>query len=339
MPDYTIAVNGSTAHVVFEWRIDNLGDSDLFYASTDDVNYQWDCHPVFTQNLYRFRPAEIGGSYGGRFEQIGASWLKHGMLALNQDLCLDGSACSADPSQQLQPNCSDVYSSGLNGDSYILGPRSHANPETGLVSGVQFPHPAGAWAFEVPRGASVALSGIEFNDVNPSSGEMCTCNGNVTGFQCFDDEGCLFLGSPTLPCRSLMARCTNNVHCWAGAPCPSGFVCDSSSMCAPENGPTCTVENAGSVCPSGYDCLAMDYCIRADDWLELETVSNIRWEPAPKQDVTDDPYMTIRPNLIDWGEMNTFRFVADSAATAATLKLDLRNGTSVLIPAVAPLGP
>lgn len=93
---------------------------------------EWDIssnhHPVIGSQLYRLMD--------GRFEQIGLSWVKHGYLALDDDLCSPG-GCTAPPSSHpdwgrfLFPGCSDPYSSNLNGSQIRLGPRSEINVVTG----------------------------------------------------------------------------------------------------------------------------------------------------------------------------------------------------------------
>lgn len=82
-------------------------------------------HPVVAQALYRYD--------GGRMEQVGMSWLKHGFLALAQDAC--GLGCQ-DPGDftVLGIGCSDPYSAALNGDQSRLGARSEVNAATGAFS-------------------------------------------------------------------------------------------------------------------------------------------------------------------------------------------------------------
>jgi hypothetical protein len=90
-------------------------------------------HPVIAQNIYRLK--------NGRFEQIGASWLKHGFLSTNSNSsgCGNGGGCVQPPlgSNQLGIGCTDPYEAGLNGDR-PLGRRSEVNPTTG-----DFPFPPG----------------------------------------------------------------------------------------------------------------------------------------------------------------------------------------------------
>jgi len=84
-------------------------------------------HPVIAQNMFRLKD--------GRFEQVGQSWVKHGFFALSQDFC--SNSCVADlTGTHLGVNCSDPYTSMLNGDQSRLGPRSEINASTG-----KFPYP------------------------------------------------------------------------------------------------------------------------------------------------------------------------------------------------------
>jgi hypothetical protein len=87
-------------------------------------------HPVIAQNVYRLK--------NGRFDQIGASWLKHGFVSTNSFAAECGN-CVSPPlgGNQLGVGCTDPYGSGLNG-SRPLGRKSEVNPTTG-----QYPHPPG----------------------------------------------------------------------------------------------------------------------------------------------------------------------------------------------------
>ncbi len=99
----------------------NLGSCWLNWFSSTNK------HPVIAQNMYRLRD--------GRFEQIGQSWVKHGFSALAGTVC--SSACIAPPDgTHLGVNCSDPYSSTLNGSQTRLGPKFEVNPSTGV-----FPYP------------------------------------------------------------------------------------------------------------------------------------------------------------------------------------------------------
>lgn len=89
-------------------------------------------HPVIGQNIYRLK--------NGRFDQVGASWLKHGFLSLNMSSagCGDGS-CASPPlgGSQLGVGCTDPYGSGLNGNR-PMGRKSEVDATTGV-----FPMPPG----------------------------------------------------------------------------------------------------------------------------------------------------------------------------------------------------
>ena len=87
----------------------NIGTEPLLWIPSTNE------HPVIGQNLFRL--------HDGRFEQIGMSWLKHGFLALQQNIC--GCGCvNPGTGTLLGVGCSDPYSSGLNGQQGGLGPRS-----------------------------------------------------------------------------------------------------------------------------------------------------------------------------------------------------------------------
>ena len=113
----TVACNSGTAPL--EWCNESGGCGE---GTTDDD------HPVIAQNLFRLE--------GGRFQQIGMSWLKHGFRSTNDPdpACGD---CVQPPlvSDQLGVGCTDTYSAGLNG-SRPLGMRSEVDAATGT-----FPYP------------------------------------------------------------------------------------------------------------------------------------------------------------------------------------------------------
>jgi len=77
---------------------------------------------VIAQNFYRYK--------GGRFEQIGQSWLKHGFGSANGPCPV----CVPPPqgSQQLGVGCSDAYNAFANGYQDFMGPRSDVNATTGF---------------------------------------------------------------------------------------------------------------------------------------------------------------------------------------------------------------
>jgi hypothetical protein len=103
----------------------NVGDTPLLWCDNEiPGSCENNEHPVIAQNLYRLA--------NGRFEQIGASWLKHGFLSLNTPDPACGN-CQNPPlgGSELGVGCTDAYGSNLNG-SRPLGMRSEVNPATGV---------------------------------------------------------------------------------------------------------------------------------------------------------------------------------------------------------------
>ncbi len=96
----------------------NVGDAPAVWFSNTNQ------HPVIGQNMFRLK--------GGRFEQIGMSWLKHGFFALSETLC--SSNCQGTNGTYLGVNCSDPYSAFLNGQQANLGPRYQVNAHTGFFN-------------------------------------------------------------------------------------------------------------------------------------------------------------------------------------------------------------
>lgn len=89
-------------------------------------------HPVIGQNIYRLKD--------GRFDQIGASWLKHGFVSLNNSAAGCGNGTCVNPpldGNQLGVGCTDPYGSSLNG-SRPMGRKSEVNATTGV-----YPMPPG----------------------------------------------------------------------------------------------------------------------------------------------------------------------------------------------------
>ena len=96
-------------------------------CNVGDVPLNWfgfnENHPVIAQHMYRVSD--------GRIEQIGLSWVKHGLCALQQDLCQTCQPFGGGCETKLGVGCSDPYSSGLNGDQGGMGPPSEVNASTG----------------------------------------------------------------------------------------------------------------------------------------------------------------------------------------------------------------
>ena len=98
-------------------------------CNAGDTVLKWDplpanTHPVITMNLYRL--------YDGRMVQIGQSWAKHGIFALQHDVCNLG--CQPASGNGLGVGCSDPYGAMTN-QGPILGTRSEVSPFTGRFDG------------------------------------------------------------------------------------------------------------------------------------------------------------------------------------------------------------
>lgn len=78
-------------------------------------------HPGIAMQLYR--------ELGGRFEQLGASWIVHGPAALPGNSC---DLCTT-PSDGtfLPPQCSNVHSAAIHADRALMGPRDEWDPLAG----------------------------------------------------------------------------------------------------------------------------------------------------------------------------------------------------------------
>ena len=131
IPDWSKwgTVGGITAYSVGTTSC-NIGDAVVQWTANNNQ------HPVIAQNAYRLK--------GGRFEQIGMCWVKHGWGALTNNFCC--TCINPQNFEQLGVGCSDPYDSGLNGDQdgiisggvtvSGLGPRSEVNAANGY-----FPYP------------------------------------------------------------------------------------------------------------------------------------------------------------------------------------------------------
>jgi len=98
----------------------NVGDSTMNWNGSNAL------HPVIGSNLYRVE--------GGRIEQLGLSWLKHGFASATGTYCC--TCISPGSSQIMGIGCSDPYGATTNGAQPSLGPRSEIDPWTGV-----FPYP------------------------------------------------------------------------------------------------------------------------------------------------------------------------------------------------------
>lgn len=136
----------------------NIGDALLDWFSSPDPR-----HPFIPQNMYRVK--------GGRIEQIGAGWGKHGFYALQDSLC---GPCTPSPSGTwLGVGCSDPYDAGLNGSQGGLGTRTEVNAASGVFPGS---FNAGMPAAQATIGRRVQVNA---NDLNPSlnAGAVYLCEG------------------------------------------------------------------------------------------------------------------------------------------------------------------
>ena len=100
--------------------LESVGTADVAWYrkfSGDFAPYNNDQHPYLVWNLYR----EIDG----RFEQIGASGVKHAFFTVNTN-------CGCDGGQVLFPTCQDKYSISNNHAPSHIGPREGIEAFTGL---------------------------------------------------------------------------------------------------------------------------------------------------------------------------------------------------------------
>jgi len=111
-----------------------------------------DRHPVIAQNLFRLRD--------GRFEQVGQAWLKHGFATVQETTC--SVDCTPSDNQHLGVNCSDAYTSSLNGYQPRMGPKFEVDPVTGV-----FPWPPFDYGNSGPSVISKRLQ-VHNLDVDPA---------------------------------------------------------------------------------------------------------------------------------------------------------------------------
>jgi len=142
----------------------NEGDQPINWNPFPDTT-----HPCFPENFYRMSG---GPNNDERFEQIGQSWLKHGLQTSQEDLC--GFGCvPAEGLFTLGVGCSDTYSGNLNGNLSLLGSRAWVNPFTG-----NFPANANNHSGHTHTPTSHRLL-VEINDLNTATNAGATYYGEA----------------------------------------------------------------------------------------------------------------------------------------------------------------
>lgn len=108
-----------------------LGTLGLSAATTScnngNVDVPWfqpmnENHPFIGLAMFRVKD--------GILEMLGQNWVKHAVLALNDNQC-DLGCSGGSGGTYLSVGCSDTYTADDNGATYFLGPRSEVNPYTG----------------------------------------------------------------------------------------------------------------------------------------------------------------------------------------------------------------
>jgi hypothetical protein len=146
----SVVVNGQTIMAyAFGTTSCNIGTAQLSWYGAPDNR-----HPFIPTNMFRYR--------GGRFEQIGMSWGKHGFCALQENLCGTCIPAAGGCPPILGIGCSDPYSAGLSGDQGGLGTRKEVNAATGGFPGS---YNVGMPAAPVTIGRRLQVAA---NDLNPT---------------------------------------------------------------------------------------------------------------------------------------------------------------------------
>jgi len=137
-------IGGIHAYIV-GFRVCNIGNTDLAWVSNTNQ------HPVEGWAMYRLS--------GGRFEQIGISWLKHGFFAASSPGCTQ-TPCNGHNGSALGVGCSDSYESSLNQYQSTLGPRFETNPSNGAFA-YPFSSPQGVTGNDIYKYCQVAQSDLQ----------------------------------------------------------------------------------------------------------------------------------------------------------------------------------
>lgn len=116
-------VNGGPVVIAPNAKLRNVGTADVPWweqFTPPQPPYGNDQHPFLVWNLYR-----LDGD--GRFEQIGASGVKHAFFTVNS-----GPDCPCAGGNVLWSLCEDTYSAGNNDVGSYLAPRDEIDPSKGL---------------------------------------------------------------------------------------------------------------------------------------------------------------------------------------------------------------
>jgi hypothetical protein len=140
-----VAASGGIDAIALGTDACNIGTAPVSWVGSTPA------HPVIRQNAYRYKV--IGGA--GRFEQLGASWLKHAFAAINGSTCC---ACAGTMPGALNVGCSDPYVAPMNGSQGNAGPNWQVNASSGV-----FPYPPAnpTWSGGVARRCQMRTSELE----------------------------------------------------------------------------------------------------------------------------------------------------------------------------------
>jgi len=108
---------GEVVALSMQSTICNIGSEALDWNGNPDPR-----HPFLVFNLYRMQ--------GGRLDQVGQSWAKHGFAA-SQTSGVCGPPCRTDGNGGLGAGCADIYGVSTNASQRTFGPRHEVNPWTG----------------------------------------------------------------------------------------------------------------------------------------------------------------------------------------------------------------
>ncbi len=333
----------------------NFGDTNLNWISSS-AN-----HPVIGQNIYRFE--------NGRFEQLGQSWLKHGFLALAEELCCN--CTNPGSGSLLGVGCSDPYGSGLNGDQSGLGPKSQVNAFLGTYAYPFFAqgatgnaiykrcqvvtdelspslHPTASYYGEGQYVApDDAAAGNGFNnaawvDINVGtfsggswnlslSGETHTKDPAIRAWQ--EEDPSVTLTDAFVPGEGLFIvgsnAIDNNDGTWSYE--YAVFNLNSDLSCGSFTVPLAPVTVVTDIGFHDVDSHSGEPYDNTD-WPGASTPTDVSWETVP---YATNP----NANALRWGTLYNFRFVADASPTNGQVELGLfkpGGPASILVDAQVP---